>query len=153
MEVKVWDTAGQERFHTITQQFYRQAQGMIIAFDLTNRRSFENVQTWIASIYRLAPDSTIPKVLVGNKVDLDGRVVTRSEAQRLAEDHGIEYFETSAKENVNVQELMQHIMGLVYKAETERHREGDVRDTNSIVITRKTTAHIPQQADTSGCKC
>ena len=129
MEVKVWDTAGQERFHTITQQFYRQAQGMIIAFDLTNRRSFENVQTWIASIYRLAPDSTIPKVLVGNKVDLDGRVVTRSEAQRLAEDHGIEYFETSAKENVNVQELMQHIFGLVYDSVVEKEP-----GTESIVI-------------------
>ena len=57
---------------------------MIIAFDLTNRRSFENVQTWIASIYRLASDSTLPKVLVGNKVDLDNRVVQKSEALRLA---------------------------------------------------------------------
>ena len=102
---------------------------MIIAFDLTNRRTFENVQTWIASIYRLAPDSTIPKVLVGNKVDLEGRVVTRSEAQRLADDHGIEYFETSAKENVNVQELMQHIFGLVYDSVVKKEP-----GTESIVI-------------------
>jgi small GTP-binding protein len=93
VEVKIWDTAGQERFHTITQQFYRQAQGMIIAFDLTQKKSFENVRTWIDSIYRTAPDANLPKVLVGNKVDLaDGqglRAVLKSEALKIANEHGI----------------------------------------------------------------
>ena len=120
MEVKIWDTAGQERFHTITQQFYRHAQGMIIAFDLTQRKSFENVRAWIDSIYRNSPDTTMPKVLVGNKVDLadseEGgkRAVLKSEAVKIANEHGLMYFETSAKENINISELMQHIMGLVY---------------------------------------
>ncbi len=118
VEVKIWDTAGQERFHTITQQFYRQAQGMIIAFDLTQRKSFENVRTWIDSIYRTAPDATLPKVLVGNKVDLaDGqekRAVLKSEALKIANEHGIQYFETSAKENFNIKEVMQFIIGEVY---------------------------------------
>lgn len=47
LEVKLWDTAGQERFKTMTYQFYRQADGIIIAFDLTNKQSFQNVQVWI----------------------------------------------------------------------------------------------------------
>ncbi len=87
--MKFWDTAGQERFHTITQQFYRQAHGMIIAFDLTNRKSFENVRAWIDSIYRNSTDTSLPKVLVGNKVDLadsqEGmRAVLKSEALKIA---------------------------------------------------------------------
>ena len=96
---------------------------MIITFDLTTRKSFDNVLTWINSIYKLAPDSTLPKVLVGNKLDkADGngqeggvRVVMKSEAMRVAEEHGIRYFETSAKENVNIKEMMMHIMGEVYE--------------------------------------
>ena len=85
---------------------------MIIAFDLTNRKSFENVRAWIDSIYRHSSDTSLPKVLVGNKVDLgdaDGqklRAVAKSEARKLASEHDIEYFETSAKENINITEVM-----------------------------------------------
>lgn len=70
--MKIWDTAGQERFRTITYQFYRQANGMIIAFDLTNEQSFDNVKTWMNSIYKHA-DPNIAKVLVGNKLDLEDK--------------------------------------------------------------------------------
>ena len=52
VKVKVWDTAGQERFRTLTQNFYKQAEGLIVAFDVTNRESFKNVRTWIASIHK-----------------------------------------------------------------------------------------------------
>ena len=94
---------------------------MIIAFDLTNRKSFENVRSWIDSIYRHSSDTSLPKVLVGNKVDLadansqEHRAVMKSEALKLASEHDISYFETSAKENLNITELMQHIMSKVYE--------------------------------------
>jgi GTPase SAR1 family protein len=93
---------------------------MIIAFDLTNRKSFESVRAWIDSIYRHSTDTSLPKVLVGNKVDLadansrELRAVLKSEALKLASEHDITYFETSAKENINIAEVMQHIMGKVY---------------------------------------
>lgn len=113
---------------------------MIIAFDLTNKKSFESVQTWISSIYRLAPDSALPKVLVGNKVDLaegGDRVVERSEARKLAEDHGIVYFETSAKENINIKELMMHIFSEVYEniyGKGRKEEDGDEERKPSIVL-------------------
>jgi GTPase SAR1 family protein len=75
---------------------------MIIAFDLTNQESFFNVKTWMNSIYKHS-DPTISKVLVGNKIDLESdRVVSKAEAQKIATEHGMEYFETSAKDNINI---------------------------------------------------
>ena len=75
---------------------------MIIAFDLTNLESFENVKTWMNSIYKHA-DPNIAKVLVGNKTDLeDLRMVSKSEAHKIAQEHGMEYYETSAKNNENI---------------------------------------------------
>ena len=92
---------------------------MIIAFDLTQRKSFENVKTWIDSIYKNSSDTSLPKVLVGNKVDLADqhgqRAVLKSEALKIAGEHGIHYFETSAKENINIKEVMHYIMGQVYE--------------------------------------
>jgi len=93
---------------------------MIIAFDLTNRKSFENVRAWIDSIYRHSTDTSLPKVLVGNKVDLADansqqlRAVLKSEALKVASEHDIAYIETSAKENINIAEVMTHIMSKVY---------------------------------------
>lgn len=113
--VKIWDTAGQERFKTITYSFYKQANGVIVAFDVTNRLTFTNVKTWLESIYQHA-DPSIVKVLVGNKIDLeDDRKVTPEEAEELAQQHKMKYFETSAKLNKNIDELMQHLMEQVYK--------------------------------------
>jgi len=68
--VKIWDTAGQERFRTITYSFYKQANGVIVAFDVTNQTSFTNVKNWLQSIYEHA-DPSIVKALVGNKIDLE----------------------------------------------------------------------------------
>ena len=95
--VKIWDTAGQERFKTITYSFYKQANGVIVTFDVTNQLSFTNVKTWLESIYQHA-DPSIVKVLVGNKIDLeDERKVTQADAKALADQHKMMYFETSAK--------------------------------------------------------
>ena len=87
---------------------------MIIAFDITNEKSFENVKTWINSIYKHA-DPSIVKVLVGNKIDLEeNRIISKQEAQKVAQEHGLEYFETSARENINIQELLKYIMDKIY---------------------------------------
>ena len=80
-EVKMWDTAGQERFRTITYQFYKQAHGIVIVFDITNQETFLAVRAWLASIYKYS-DQQVAKVLVGNKTDLnDIRVVEESKAR------------------------------------------------------------------------
>ena len=133
--VKIWDTAGQERFRTITYSFYKQANGVIVTFDVTNATSFNNVKNWLESIYQHA-DPNIVKALVGNKIDLENdRVVTYEEAKRLADQNKMPYFETSAKLNKNVDELINHMMENVYSKMFSSMAAGESgRDTNTVVI-------------------
>ena len=68
--VKIWDTAGHERFHTMTQTFYKKADGIIITYDITAANTFDNVTTWLSSINENTQDN-VPRILVGNKCDLE----------------------------------------------------------------------------------
>ena len=113
--VKIWDTAGQERFRTITHTFYKQAQGVLLVFDVTDRMSYENLHSWITSIHEHA-DEKIIKYLVANKIDLtEERKVTKEEGQKMAQKYGMKYFETSAKANINVTECIESLAKDVYE--------------------------------------
>ena len=98
VKLQIWDTAGQERFRTITSAYYRGAMGVLLTYDVTDRRSFENVRNWMANVKEYASER-VDVALVGNKDDCeDGdRVVARSEGEALARSFGVPFFETSAK--------------------------------------------------------
>jgi len=103
VKLQIWDTAGQERFRTITSAYYRGAHGIIMVYDVTSDESFEHVEEWLAEVNRHASESTI-KLLVGNKADLeDKREVPTEKAQRFADNLGISFLETSAKNATNVE--------------------------------------------------
>ncbi len=70
--MKIWDTAGQERFQDITASFYKKANGILIVYDITDKKTFERVSNWIDSITNKANVNTV-KILVGNKKDLEDR--------------------------------------------------------------------------------
>jgi len=72
VKLQIWDTAGQERFHTITTSFYRQAMGIMLVYDITNPKSFNNVTNWLRNIDEHASEDVV-RVLVGNKVDLEDK--------------------------------------------------------------------------------
>jgi len=103
IKLQIWDTAGQERFRTITTSYFRGAQGILLVYDVTDRRSFESIRNWISQIQQHA-DVHVNKVLVGNKCDmLDEKVVSTEEAQKLASEFGVDFFECSAKNDINVE--------------------------------------------------
>ena len=112
IKVKIWDTAGQEIFHSLTKNFYRKADGIIIVFDITNRESFDRVHDWVKSVY----DNTdtykeIPILLVGNKIDLEmNRQISKDEGIKLSEYFEIPYFEASAKTSIGGREFMLKII-------------------------------------------
>ncbi|XP_012369872.1 ras-related protein Rab-13 [Octodon degus] len=70
IKLQVWDTAGQERFKTITTAYYRGAMGIILVYDITDEKSFENIQTWMKSIRENA-SAGVERLLLGNKCDME----------------------------------------------------------------------------------
>ncbi|KAJ8047768.1 Ras-related protein Rab-43 [Holothuria leucospilota] len=106
VKLQVWDTAGQERFRTITQSYYRSANGVIIAYDITKKDTFSNVPRWIDDVQKYAGDNVV-QILIGNKKDLENiREVDFSEAQALAAHHDMmECLETSAKDSTNIEQV------------------------------------------------
>jgi len=102
IKLQIWDTAGQERFRTITTSYFRGAQGILLVYDVTDRRSFESIRNWISQIQQHA-DVHVNKILVGNKCDmLDEKVVSTEEGEKLASEFGIQFWECSAKNDINV---------------------------------------------------
>ena len=103
IKAQIWDTAGQDRFRAITKNYYRGANGILLIFDITDRSSFEHIRNWIEQIKEEAPEQIII-YLVGNKIDNENnRVVTNEEAKKLAEEFKLKYYETSAKNSINVE--------------------------------------------------
>uniref|UniRef100_A0A7S3Y9X0 Ras-related protein Rab-1 n=1 Tax=Lotharella globosa TaxID=91324 RepID=A0A7S3Y9X0_9EUKA len=115
IKVQVWDTAGQERFRTITHNYYRGAHGILLAYDVTKIDSFENIRKWISDV-RTYAEENVNLVLIGNKCDLvDSRVVQRNRGEKLANEYGIPFFETSAKEDICVIEAFDSLVRTVCK--------------------------------------
>jgi len=104
IKLQIWDTAGQERFRTITTAYYRGAMGILLVYDVTDERSFNNVRTWHANVEQHASEG-VNKILIGNKCDwTDKKVITEEQGNELAEELGIRYLETSAKNNIKVED-------------------------------------------------
>nr|XP_002122173.1 ras-related protein Rab-43-like [Ciona intestinalis] len=103
VKLQIWDTAGQERFRTITQTYYRSANGVLCAFDITSESSFYNLTQWMEDVSKYCAGDVL-KLLIGNKSDKSSeRVVDAEEASNAASNWGaLDYVETSAKDNSNV---------------------------------------------------
>jgi Ras-related protein Rab-8A len=106
VKLQVWDTAGQERYQSLSQAYFKQADGVLIVFDCTNEDSFNNVTKWLMQL-QLQTTPDISKVLVCTKCDLQRRSVQVQQGEALARELGLQYFETSALRNVNVYEAFQ----------------------------------------------
>nr|KAF6349883.1 RAB3A, member RAS oncogene family [Myotis myotis] len=111
IKLQIWDTAGQERYRTITTAYYRGAMGFILMYDITNEESFNAVQDWSTQIKTYSWDNA-QVLLVGNKCDMeDERVVSSERGRQLADHLGFEFFEASAKDNINVKQGDQVMSG------------------------------------------
>jgi len=102
VKLQIWDTAGQERFRTITSSYYRGAHGIIVVYDVTNQKSYDDIEKWLKEIDTFAGQH-VQKLLVGNKCDLvNDRVIPVEQGKALADKLGIPFIETSAKSATNV---------------------------------------------------
>lgn len=127
VKLKIWDTAGQERFQNITQQYYKNADGILLVFDVTDRNSFEKTRDWMKQIQANTQKDDIGIILVGNKTDLtDERQVSEPEGIKLAQEFGIKYFETSACKGVNIHECFAYLaQSIISKQKTSNEDPED----------------------------
>ena len=131
IKIIFWDTAGQERFHSLSSGTIKNSQGIIVCFALNNKESFNNVINWLQDVREIS--KKIPIVLFGNKCDLiDERKVTFKEVKEFADDNEINYFETSAKDNINITEGFEKISEDAYlKAVAEEEAKIELSKKNN----------------------
>ncbi len=135
VSVKLWDTAGQERFKALTPSFFRNAEGVVIAYDVTNSESFDNLKFWISSIKTnlFEKNIFIPIIIIGNKIDLeDMREISKDVASTFAKENKFKYFETSAKTGEGVDEAFRDLVNQVL-ANLDKNEEGTI-ERKSIKI-------------------
>ncbi|KAG8506773.1 Ras-related protein Rab-42, partial [Galemys pyrenaicus] len=103
VKLQLWDTAGQERFRCVTRSFYRNVVGVLLVFDVTNRKSFEHIRDWYREVMASQGPDKVIFLLVGHKSDLQStRCVSVQEAEELAASLGMAFLETSAQNQHNV---------------------------------------------------
>ncbi|XP_045470526.1 ras-related protein Rab-43 [Harmonia axyridis] len=138
VKLQIWDTAGQERFRTITQSYYRSANGVIIVYDITKRSSFLSVTKWLDEVRKYSGSSVL-LALVGNKADEENlREVEFEEAEAMCQymPEVLFVLEASAKSNTNVEEAFlylatelkrRHDNGILQQSDEDTVRLGDAR--------------------------
>ena len=133
IKLQLWDTAGQERFRNITKNYYQTSHGFIVAYDISENESFKYVKHWLNDINNNAPKN-VKVILIGTKCDLE-RKISKEEGEKIALENNIKFFETSAKDNINVKETFESLTLDILKYMEDEEKIEDNR--NSIVIERE----------------
>ena len=115
IKLQIWDTAGQDRFRAITKNYYKGSHGIILIYDVTNLQTFENVKTWVNQIREEASPNVVIYI-AGNKIDIeDERKVEKESGEKLAEEFGFPFVETSAKNGININETFEDLVERIDK--------------------------------------
>ena len=111
LKLKIWDTSGQEIYFEQALISLKNCLGALIIYDITDKKTFDNVDNWIDNIYNVKDKKKFPLILIGNKIDLkDERIISFDEGKNKASNYNIDFYESSAKENIYVEESFQHLI-------------------------------------------
>ena len=145
IKVQVWDTAGEERYRSITNAYYRGAEGILIVFDLTNEESFKSIQNWINEVTVFTGKDVII-ICLGNKSDLKSEI-SKNTIDEFKKKTNLEIFNVSAKTGEGVEEAFKHIIELLIKKNTDKKEEN-----NAINLTPNTNNNnIPTDKKKESC--
>ena len=127
VKIQIWDTAGQDRFRSITKNYYKGAHGIILIYDVTDKKTYENVKAWIEQIREEVSDN-VTIILVGNKIDdLEGRKVKKEEGEKAAKEFGLSFFECSAKTGENIDLIFNELVKRTVEQFSKSDREGGAK--------------------------
>ncbi|CCF56465.1 hypothetical protein KAFR_0B01660 [Kazachstania africana CBS 2517] len=145
VKLQLWDTAGQERFRTITTAYYRGAMGIILVYDVTDERTFTNIKQWFKTVNDHANDDA-QLLLVGNKSDMDTRLVTYEQGEALAKELGLPFVESSAKDDQNVNEIFFTLARLI-QDKIDSNKLSDAKNTNDGNVNIKSSSSSMSKAN------
>ncbi|KAJ5072728.1 small gtp binding protein rab8 [Anaeramoeba ignava] len=151
IKLQIWDTAGQERFRTITAAYYRNAMGIMLVYDVTDANSFGNISNWLKNI-QMNANENVSKILLGNKIDMkEGRKIETSKGIELAEEIGIPFFETSAKDNINVEESFLSITKDILNRKEQNDLTENQSKSKTTIDLKQTSAHSRKELKRGCC--
>ncbi|EZF25036.1 hypothetical protein H112_02563 [Trichophyton rubrum D6] len=147
--MQIWDTAGQERFQSLGVAFYRGADCCVLVYDVNNSKSFETLDSWRDEFLiqaNLRDPESFPFVVLGNKIDVEEskRMISSKRASTYCQSKGnIPYFETSAKEAINVEQAFEVIAKSALMQEESEEFNGDFDDV----------INVNHDSDRDACAC
>ncbi|AQZ14260.1 YPT53 (YNL093W) and VPS21 (YOR089C) [Zygosaccharomyces parabailii] len=156
VKFEIWDTAGQERFASLAPMYYRNAQAALVVYDVTKPQSFIKARHWVKELHEQASKGIII-ALVGNKLDMvesgGERKVAKEEAEKLAEEEGLLFFETSAKTGENVNEVFLGIGEKIplKKPNEQPNEQGGLRITDDQRVDLANS--VNGTVKSAGCNC
>ena len=118
IKVRITDSAGQERFKSLSANYIKKANGILLVYDITNKDSFNNINKWVKEIKEKSHSlEERPTVLIGNKLDLEEkRCISKEQGEELAKNFcgKIKFFETSCKTGENIEEAVNYLAEQIY---------------------------------------
>ena len=145
-KLALYDTAGQERYSDLPRSYFKNVDGVLLLFDLTDKTSFDGVNAWMNKIkdfsgYHGKKENNIIIYLIGNKIDLvekDNEVIKEIEKNDLAENLGTKYYEISCKWNLNIEEVMARIvLDCCEKIDNETKTDSNQKVTLTNISSKK----------------
>ena len=122
IRMQIWDTSGEEKFKAIAKNFYRGAHGVLLIYDICEKNSFLDVKSWIEQIIENTDNDNLVMILCGNKCDMEKeRNISKNEGENLANSYKIPFFECSAKENINIDEIFNTLAKNIYEKVGNRY--------------------------------
>ena len=150
-ELTIWDTCGQERFRSMTRQYFKDAHGVILVFDVSDSKSYNNLSSWLKEIKNNSnrdPDI----MLVANKIDIENRKITKDTGSKFAEKNGLMYAETSSKEGLNVDSPFEQIaQSLVNKVKDNPNFNASIGDNSMKNFTERNDFEKNREKDVKCC--
>ena len=130
LKYEIWDTCGNETYRSLITDFYNNASVVLLVYDVTNVKSFNDIDGWLKEAKEKNPKGIEHFVLIGNKIDLNGnRKVTKEEGEKFAEEKGMEFVEVSAKTGEGIKELEYILAKIIYEEFMKYKKKG--KDENN----------------------
>ena len=132
--IKIWDTAGQELYRTCQKQYYKNSDGILLIFDVTYMKSFVLLESWITEIENETSNDNVI-VIVGNKIDLENRVIQDIDIEKFCADKNYTFFTTSAATGENINECFEYIINKAYENKCQKLLNNNI-DNNRITLSK-----------------